>query len=562
LYPANITYALKKTWEVVRTFADSLSTTGLILGTVFLAFSLTPSLLPRTSVVQGLLTGFSFSAGYAIGTGLLYIWNYLELRAPGRKWSIVLRVTGGILSIGTAVIFFRQSDAWQDAARELLGAEPYGGFNAVGTGLLAFVVFLLVLLIFRLFRMIYRRIREKLRPYVPRRVSFAISLVLVITLFVMIANGILFRLILLSADITYNRVDALLEPEYEAPSDPLLTGSSASFLKWEDAGLLGRRFLANIPTDDDLSDFFGEPVKRPIRVYAGMRVHDDPVIRARLALQELIRVGAFNRSLLIIITPTGRGWVDPASIVPLEYLHRGDVASVAMQYSYLPSPLSLFFEPDYGLEATTALFREVYRYWAALPQNNRPKLYLSGLSLGAMYSDLSFDFFDIINNPFHGALWSGPPYRTRTWMNVMAQRNQDSPYWKPKFRDGTVVRFSNQDGGLETMEGKPNWGAFRIGFLQYGSDPVTFFSPRIAVREPEWMSGERAFDINPEFRWYPIVTMLQIAADMITGTAPKGFGHEYSALHYLDAWYHLTEPSGWDSDSLKKLRGKMIELDE
>ena len=552
----------KRTWEIVRSFADSLSATGLILGTVFLAFSLTPSLLPRTSVVQGLLTGFSFSAGYAIGTGLLYLWSYLEFRSAGRKLSIGLRVLGGILSIGTAILFFRKSDAWQDAARELIGADPYGGFNAVGTGFLALLVFVLVLLTFRFFRYIYRNIREKLRPYVPRRVSQVISFSLAITLFFMISNGILFRLILLSVDITYNRVDALLEPEFEAPTDPLMTGSEASFLRWEDAGLLGRRFLANVPSEQEISALTNSPAMQPIRVYAGMRVDEDPVIRARLALQELIRVGAFKRSILVLITPTGRGWVDPASIVPLEYLHRGDIASVAMQYSYLPSPFSLFFEPEYGLEATAALFREVYLYWSALPEETRPRLFLSGLSLGAMYSDMSFDFFDIINNPFHGALWSGPPYRTRTWMNVVAQRNPESPYWKPIFRDASVVRFSNQHGGFETAEGQAEWGAFRIAFLQYASDPVTFFSPHIAVREPVWMSGERAFDVNPEFRWYPVVTMLQLATDMIAGTAPKGFGHEYAAIHYLDAWYHLTEPDGWNQEALNRLRIKVAELDK
>ena len=36
---------------------------GLLLGAVFMAFSLTPSLLPRPSLVQGMLSGLSFAAG-------------------------------------------------------------------------------------------------------------------------------------------------------------------------------------------------------------------------------------------------------------------------------------------------------------------------------------------------------------------------------------------------------------------------------------------------------------------------------------------------------------------
>ena len=70
--------------------------------------------------------------------------------------------------------------------------------------------------------------------------------------------------------------------------------------------------------------------------------------RAKLALDELKRQHGFDRSILIMITPTGTGWIDPAAMDSVEYLHDGDVASVAMQYSYLNSPLSLLFQPEYG----------------------------------------------------------------------------------------------------------------------------------------------------------------------------------------------------------------------
>jgi uncharacterized membrane protein len=108
-----------------------------------------------------------------------------------------------------------------------------------------------------------------------------------------------------------------------------------------------------------------------------------PQARARLALRELIRVGGFDRSVLILVTPTGTGRVDPAALDPLEFLHRGDVASVAAQYSYPPSPLALIAEDAYGAETAQAVFEEVYGYWTRLPQGRRPRLYLFGPSLGA-----------------------------------------------------------------------------------------------------------------------------------------------------------------------------------
>jgi uncharacterized membrane protein len=48
--------------------------------------------------------------------------------------------------------------------------------------------------------------------------------------------------------------------------------------------------------------------------------------------------------------------------------------------------------------------------------------------------------------------------------------------------------------------------------------------------------------------------MLQLAADMMVGSAPEGFGHEYAAIHYIDAWHALTEPPGWTEPELERLR--------
>src|SRR3954451_19982780 len=45
----------------------SLSALGLITGILFFSASLTPSLVPRSPVIQGALSGLSYSVGYAVG---------------------------------------------------------------------------------------------------------------------------------------------------------------------------------------------------------------------------------------------------------------------------------------------------------------------------------------------------------------------------------------------------------------------------------------------------------------------------------------------------------------
>jgi uncharacterized membrane protein len=215
--------------------------------------------------------------------------------------------------------------------------------------------------------------------------------------------------------------------------------------------------------------------------------------------------------VLVVITPTGSGWIDPASMDTVEYLHNGDVASVAQQYSYLSSPLSLLFEPEYGSEAARALFAAVYEYWTTLPHDRRPKLYLHGLSLGAMNSERSVELFEILGDPVQGALWSGPA---------------DAP-----------------------------WGPMRIVYLQYASDAITFFDYRDFYRRPAWMDAPRGPDVSPELQWYPVVSMLQLALDMaVATTTPMGYGHVFAPEHYVDAWLAVTDPQGWSADRIARLK--------
>jgi uncharacterized membrane protein len=148
------------------------------------------------------------------------------------------------------------------------------------------------------------------------------------------------------------------------------------------------------------------------------------------------------------------------------------------QYSYLNSPLALLTDQGYGAENARALFTEIYGHSRTLPES-RPRLSLRGLGLGSLNSDLSFDLFDIIDDPFHGALWSGPPFRTETRRRVTAERDPGSPAWLLEFRGGSVVRFMNQEQGLD--RGAEEWEIFRIDFLQYASASDHLLQPRVCL---------------------------------------------------------------------------------
>ena len=530
------------------------STTGLLIGTLLFALSMSPTLIPRPDTIQGIISGFALASGYAVGVFGIWIWKYFELPEPKGKSQVKLQIISGSFFLLITVISLWRATIWQNSLRQMMGMEADAFVQPVVVGLIAILVFLILLFIGRLFLITKQFLARKMENYVPPRVSFVLGLTTTFILFWLIINGVLFSQLVRMADSTYQQVDALVEPDHEKPTNPIKTGSEASLLSWEEMGRQGRRFLAEGPSIEEFQRFTDSTVMNPIRVYVGMHASEDFQERANLALEEMIRVGAFERSVLILITPTGTGWIDPGAIEPAEYLHKGDIASVAAQYSYLPSPLSLIAEEDYGSEMARALFQKVYGHWTSLPVDSRPKLYLHGLSLGALNSDHSFDLYDIIEDPFDGVLWVGPPFRKTTWRNITENRNEGSPEWLPRFRDGSVVRFANQDGGFET--GDDDWGTFRIAYLQYASDPITFFDPSIFTSEPDWIKPPRGPDVSPYLRWYPIVTGLQVAADLLTGigNTPPGFGHEYAAEHYFDSWRALTEPGGWSDEEINRLR--------
>jgi uncharacterized membrane protein len=524
-----------------------------LLTGLFFAVSLSPSLLPRPVLIQGLLSGLSMAAGYGVGALLVWAWRYLQLPVPsarGQRWTGSLCA---LLCAGLIGFSLWRATGWQDSLRSTLGMEPAAGAEWLQLAASTGVVFGLVMVLAWLFQRLFRLLSAKLHRVLPGRAALIIGLFLAAFVFWTAVNGLLVQTVLRVADRSFQELDAWMDDDLVPPDATGGVGGAASLINWQDLGRQGRAFVAQGPSAADLQDFFGEPLVTPLRVYVGLNSADTPEERAELALRELIRVGGFDRPVLLLVTPTGTGWIDPAALDTVEYLHRGNIATVAAQYSYLNSPLALLTQAAYGAEMARALFNRIYGHWRTLPPDRRPRLYLHGLSLGSLNSDLSFNVYDIIDDPFHGALWSGPPFRATSWRQMTAQREAGTPAWLPVFRGGRVVRFMNQYG---MPENPGTWGAFRILFLQHGSDPIVFFDPTYAWRKPPWLEAPRAPDVTPDLRWFPVVTMLQLAVDMIVGTAPPGFGHEYAPNDYIDAWLSLTEPAGWSEADITRLKDR------
>ena len=527
-----------------------------MLGALFFAAALTPTLIPRSYLTQGALAGGCFAIGYFAGILWRRLWHYLELPEPSARARSIANALAAAICLLIVIVFLWRAAEWQNSIRTVMKMAPVETAHPLKVCVIAGITFAVLLVLGRLFAVVVRFLAARARLVIPRKVANVLGVLVAGLLFWSIASNVLVRTAFNALDSSFRELDALQEPERPQPTAPDQTGSSASLVKWTELGRMGRRFIASGPTATEIGAVTGGLAQNPVRVYVGLGSRDTAQARARLALEELKRQHGFERKILIVITPTGTGWIDPAAMDTVEYLHHGDVASVAVQYSYLNSPLSLMFQPEYGAEAARALFSEIYGYWTRLPKDKRPKLYLHGLSLGAMNSEKSAELFETIGDPIAGALWSGPPFESRIWRSVTANRNQGSPAWLPEFRDGRVVRFMNQNG--PTVPADAPWGPMRVVYLQYASDAITFFAYRDAYQAPAWMRAPRGPDVSPELRWYPIVTMLQLAVDMaVANGTPMGFGHVYAPEHYVDAWVAVTDVRDWSADALAQLKEQL-----
>ncbi|WP_417709330.1 alpha/beta hydrolase [Roseibium aggregatum] len=537
---------------VLKTIRDGISPAGLIVAASFFGAALTPSMMPREPIVQAMLAAVAAAVGYEATLFTRSIWRYLELPEPkGRIWKLWLLAAVGI-SLAIMIYSLAKAASWQNATREAVGLPPLETAAPLFIVCVGVVIALVFWLVFRLAGAARRAVAAILERVLPRRVGVVLSVVLVGWLLWALVDGALVRNAFRAADASFLTADMMLEPDVARPEDPGKTGSSQSLVRWEEMGRWGRHYVATAPTAEEIAEFSPGNAVDPVRVYVGRRSGDTAEERAQLALQELIRVGGFERSVLVVVVPPGTGWMDPGAHDTIDFMLGGDVATVAVQYSYLTSFLALAAHPDYGVDQARALFNTVYAHWTKLPKDSRPDLYVHGLSQGAFNSQATLPLFDMLGDPIQGAFWAGSPFFSRYWSEVRDRRNAGSPAWRPDFGNGSLVRVMDQYGGLEGNFAP--WGPIRTVFLNYGSDPIVNFTFDTAFRPPAWLAAPRAPDVSEKLSWFPVVTMLQIALDSLFALDVPRHGHYYVAPDYIDGWAAVVDPEGWSPEKAAALK--------
>ena len=540
-----------KQW--LKSYKNSLSYLGLVFATLFFAISLSPSLLPRPYILQGLLSGFALTFGYGTGYTLTLIWRYAELPDFTGKTKVVTQTLTSLICIVANIGALVYANTWQNDLRALMGLTPDVSGNHIKVALIALPLAIVLLLIAHFLKLAFLSVTQRLNQIIPRRIANVLSFTIIFFTVILLANGLVIKNALNMMDDIYAASDAMTDHGVAKPNDSLATRSSTSLIPWHTLGRTGQNFVSNGPKKTDLNVFFNAEVGKPLRVYVGLRSAETVQQRAQLALAELIRIGGFERAKLIIATPTGTGWLDPSALDPLEYLHRGDTAIVTMQYSYLPSWLTLLIDPTRSKVSANTLYDVIYAHWTKLPHDSRPDLYIYGLSLGSLGAETSISLFSQIRDPIQGGVLAGPPFTSAIAPQLTRKRNPDSPQWLPIIQDSSLVRFTAQNNNL--VHPDISWGPMRFVYIQYASDPMVFFSTDLYRREPDWLKGQRGPDVSPALKWYPIVTFLQILFDLpMADRVPKGNAHNYAASSYIDAWLAVTQPHSWEESEIIRLK--------
>ncbi|MGE5133928.1 MAG: alpha/beta-hydrolase family protein [Gemmatimonadota bacterium] len=324
-----------------------------------------------------------------------------------------------------------------------------------------------------------------------------------------------------------------IDAVYATPPDAVtVSGGPASVIGWQSLSREGARFVNLALSQQEIAAVTGVPVdqvRAPVRAYAGLASGQTVDVRVDLVMEDLSRLGAFERSVLCVVSPTGSGYVNYVAAETLEYLTRGDCATVAMQYSLRPSFLSLD-RVGMGREQNRALLHAIEWRLRGLPPARRPRLVAFGESLGAHTLQDAFLHEGVSGLHRVGmdrALFLGTPAGSEWARQWRLDPGRTDP----------AAEVAEVASGREWLALPPaGRSRRRYVLLSHHEDPVTRFGPALLVQRPGWLGplASRPPGISPLASWYPLTTFVLTLVDVknsmdVTPGTFTARGHDYRA---------------------------------
>ena len=539
-----------------------------VFGLMFWWFSLSPTILPRSPMMQGVISALCLTIGLAVGT--LVAWLVRSFRglagrpalgkSAKRNRRLLFLLTMILVVIGLPWWVFRQNSQRGTVTMDVLAPSAVL-WVVISTLLVAAILIVLGRSIVVALRLANLGVQQVM----PRPLGSILGILSLVVLVAIMIGGFATSQFIGWANQSYGAFDTTTPEGIEQPTSPLRSGGPGSAVEWDTLGYEGRNFTGGGPSVAELQSFAGPTaaVKEPIRVYVGIDSVDMssesnalPIAQADLAVAELERTGAFDRSVLAVVTVTGTGWVDPYFSSAFEYMNNGDTATVATQYSFLPSWISFLVDLDKASANGKALVDAVVAKWSTLPTDRRPRLVVYGESLGSYGSENAFversakESIDDALSQVDGVLWAGPTFANPVWEQIKATRNADSPVWDPVGEHGGRIAIMGEPGQPPVAS---RLTERTIVYLTHPSDPVTWASVDALWSKPPWMDAPRGVGVAANPFWFPGVTFIQEVFDLMAGfSAPPGFGHNYNP-NTVNGVASIAAPIGWSGEKSEQL---------
>ncbi len=243
---------------------------GLWFALLFTCLSFTPSLLPRSGLVQGLVCGINAAIGYGLGVFAAAAWRAVadrDARTP-RQASWPLLAVAAAVSLPVAIVLGRY---WQDRIRELMGvATDPPASSLLVLPVAAVVPFVALVAAARGLRWLYRHLDRRLRRWIGPRAADVLTGAVIVIGTVLVVNGVLVDGAVRVADRVFSLQNENTEPGVTPPTSDLRSGGPGSLVTWDSLGRYGRSFVAGGPSVTEIGQVAGGTAQTPIRTYAGL----------------------------------------------------------------------------------------------------------------------------------------------------------------------------------------------------------------------------------------------------------------------------------------------------
>lgn len=558
-------------------------TWGLIVAAIVVPTAYSPSLLPRTWIIQGLVAGVVAVAGYMLGIGLHMLWTAIMSRwgkqisellfgvaAKAPNWTrhhqaAAWTQAGAMLLLVVVVALSVLGSVGQqrEQARELDMAPP-GPWHFLGTIPVTLLVWLGLVMAFRVMNLWAYQITELLEHTpLSSGTKSVVSWVSVILALVLIAGNVVPYVGVTLAERYFVERNDSYRQDIWPPEVSERAAGPGSAISWDGLGYEGSRFVADGRTAAQLEEVTGRPATEPIRLYAGLGNGDTMEERVDLIVDELVRTDAASREAVLIMPVTGTGWANPVAAQAFELLYDGDTAIASAQYGVLPSALSVVLDRNVAEGPSRELVTAISQWWMEIPEDERPELYIYGESLGTQGAESGLMSMWPAGVLPDGMLLIGPPQGNEVRRWFIEERVDGSPEYRPEQPEASGIRFAIDADDIMVRAEDPQWGTeFRVMYVQHPTDPVVWWSPALLYSTPDWLEEPVAPGRMDNLSWLPWVTFWQVTADLSGAAAvPEGYGHNYADA-MVEAWVAVTADPRTSPEEIDSLNDEFWALME